>query len=308
VFVNRLWANFFGRGLVTTPENFGQQGAAPTNPDLLDWLARDFVAPADGSAGWNIKRLCRSIVLSATYAQDSRCGPALRELDPENDLLARGPRHRLSAEQIRDLALAGSGLLDRRMGGPPVSPYQPGEDLWREANQMSPPYRQSAGKDLYRRSLYSVWKRTVPLPNMLTFDAPTREVCSVSRGRTNTPLQALVLLNDVQFVEAARALAADVANAYANVNDQLGEAFLRLTGRPPDSTELELLMGIDEDQRKLFETSSEPPGLSRRRQDASKFLGLGDSKPPVTIDPAHLAALTVACQAILNLDATIYKR
>jgi hypothetical protein len=308
VFVNRLWANFFGRGLVTTPENFGQQGAAPTNPELLDWLARDFVAPADGSAGWNIKRLCRSIVLSATYAQDSRCEPALRELDPENDLLARGPRHRLSAEQIRDLALAGSGLLDRRMGGPPVSPYQPGEDLWREANQMSPPYRQSAGKDLYRRSLYSVWKRTVPLPNMLTFDAPTREVCTVSRGRTNTPLQALVLLNDVQFVEAARALAADVANAYANVDDQIGEAFLRLTGRPPDSTELELLMGVYDDQRKLFETNSEPPGSPGRSQDAAKFLGLGDTKPPATIEPAHLAALTVACQAILNLDATIYKR
>jgi hypothetical protein len=303
VFVNRLWANFFGRGLVTTPENFGQQGAAPTNPELLDWLARDFV-----DHNWSIKRLCRSIVLSATYAQDSRCEPAQRELDPENDLLARGPRHRLSAEQIRDLALAGSGLLDRRMGGPPVSPYQPGEDLWREANQMSPPYRQSAGKDLHRRSLYSVWKRTVPLPNMLTFDAPTREVCAVSRGRTNTPLQALVLLNDVQFVEAARALAADVANAYANVNDQLGEAFLRLTGRPPDSTELELLLGIYEDQRKLFETSSEPPGLPQRSQDAAKFLGLGDAKPPATIDPAHLAALTVACQAILNLDATIYKR
>ena len=137
----------------------------------------------------------------------------MRERDPENQLLARGPSHRLSAEQIRDVALAASGLLDRRMGGPPVSPYQPGGDLWREANTMSPAYQQSTGRDLYRRSLYSVWKRTTPLPNMLAFDAPSREVCTVSRGRTNTPLQALVLLNDVQFVEAARALATNVTQS-----------------------------------------------------------------------------------------------
>ena len=144
------------------------------------------------------------IVLSATYRQDSRCAPELRERDPENQLLARGPSRRFRPKQIRDVALAASGLLDRRMGGPPVSPYQPGGDLWREANTMSPAYQQSTGKDLYRRSLYSVWKRTAPLPNMLAFDAATREVCTVARGRTNTPLQALVLLNDVQFVEAAR--------------------------------------------------------------------------------------------------------
>ncbi len=205
VAVNRVWTNFFGRGLVTTPENFGRQGAAPTHPALLDWLARDFVTPASGDPGWDLKRMCRMIATSATYQQDSRCAPALRERDPENDLLARGPSRRLSAEQIRDLALAASGLLDRKMGGPPVSPYQPGGDLWRETNTMSPAYHQSTGKDLYRRSLYSVWKRTAPLPNMLAFDAVTREVCTVSRGRTNTPLQALVLLNDVQFVEAARA-------------------------------------------------------------------------------------------------------
>ncbi len=203
VFVNRLWANFFGRGLVTTPENFGQQGALPTNPELLDWLARDFI-----DHGWDIKRLCRMIVLSATFRQDSRADGELRARDPENQLLARGPSRRYRAKQIRDVALAAGGLLDRRMGGPPVSPYQPGEDLWRETNTMSPAYHQSTGKDLYRRSLYSVWKRTTPLPNMLAFDAPTREVCTVARGRTNTPLQALVLLNDVQFVEAARGLAA----------------------------------------------------------------------------------------------------
>ncbi len=295
VFVNRLWANFFGRGLVTTPENFGRQGATPTHPELLDWLARDFV-----NYGWDIKRLCRSVVLSATYRQDSRCEPALRERDPENQLLARGPSHRLSAEQIRDVALAASGLLNRGIGGPPVSPYQPGGDLWRETNPMTPAYQQSTGRDLYRRSLYSVWKRTVPLPNMLVFDATTREVCTVARGRTNTPLQALVLLNDVQFVESARALAVAVSNADDDVGEQIRAAFLRLTGRHPDTAELDLLAELYAEQRKLFENAAE--------QDASKFIRLGDLKPDEKIDPAHLAALTVACQAILNLDATIYDR
>jgi hypothetical protein len=295
VIVNRLWATFFGRGLVATPENFGRQGAAPTNPALLDWLARDFV-----DQGWDIKRLCRSIVLSATYRQDSRCDPALRERDPENDLLARGPSHRLSAEQIRDVALAASGLIDRRMGGPPVSPYQPGEDLWREANAMAPAYRQSTGRDLFRRSLYSVWKRTVPLPNMLSFDAPTREICTVSRSRTNTPLQALVLLNDVQFVEAARALAATVSRAHADVGEQIRQAFLRLTGRFPESAELDLLLDLYHDQRELFGRAAE--------QEAARFIRLGDSGPDESMEPVHLAALTVVCQAILNLDATIFQR
>jgi hypothetical protein len=295
VFVNRLWANFFGRPLVTTPENFGRQGATPTNPELLDWLARDFV-----EHGWDIKRLCRSIVLSATYRQDSRCGQELRERDPENALLARGPSRRLSAEQTRDLALAASGLLERRPGGPPVSPYQAGGDLWRETNTMSPAYQQSVGKDLYRRSLYSVWKRTAPLPNMLAFDATTREVCTVSRGRTNTPLQALVLLNDVQFVESARALAEAVSRDETRPDRQIGAAFLRLAGREPDVMEQNLLRDLYHEQRELF--------LDTTQQDASKFIELGESPPDVELDPKHLAALTVVCQAILNLDAAIYER
>lgn len=295
VFVNRLWANFFGRGLVATPENFGRQGTAPTHPELLDWLARDFI-----NHGWDIKRLCRQIVLSATYRQDSRVSPELRERDPENHLLARGPSRRLSAEQIRDLALAASDLLERRLGGPPVSPYQPGGDLWREANGMSPAYHQSVGKDLYRRSIYSVWKRTVPLPNMMAFDATTREVCVVSRARTNTPLQALVLLNDVQFVEAARALATAVSHAHAAVPDQIKEAFLRLTGRAPDAVELDLLSGIYDGQQKLFADKSD--------QDAAKFTADGELKADANLPPADLAALTVTCQAIFNLDATVYER
>jgi hypothetical protein len=295
VFVNRMWARFFGRGLVTTPENFGQQGALPTHPELLDWLSRDFV-----DHGWDIKRLCRTVVLSATYRQDSRCASELRERDLENLLLARGPSRRLSAEQIRDVALAASGLLDRKMGGPPVSPYQPGGDLWREANTMSPAYQQSTGRDLYRRSLYSVWKRTTPLPNMMAFDAPSREVCTVARGRTNTPLQALVLLNDVQFVEAARALAANVSKPNTQLPSQIEEAFLRLTGRYPDTTERNLLVDLYNEQATLFADKSQ--------QNPASFTKLGDSKLDPKLDSAHVAALAVVCQTILNLDATIFER
>ena len=294
VFVNRLWANFFGRGLVITPENFGQQGALPTHPELLDWLARDFIYH-----DWDVKRLCRTIVLSATYQQDSRCAPELRDKDPENQLLARGPSHRLSGEQIRDVGLAASGLLDRRMGGPPVSPYQPGEDLWREANTMSPAYHQSTGKDLHRRSLYSVWKRTSPLPNMQAFDAPSREVCSVARGRTNTPLQALVLLNDVQFVEAARGIATTISQNQLDLKSQIDEAFLRLTARHPDAAELALLTDLYNEQLTLFADAAQQP---------SHFLKVGEAQPESKLTPPNLAALTVVCQAILNLDATIFER
>jgi hypothetical protein len=295
VFVNRVWANFFGRGLVATPENFGRQGALPTHPELLDWLARDFV-----DHGWDIKRLCRQILQSATYQQDSRLRPELREQDPENLLLARGPSRRLSAEQIRDVSLAASGLLNAEMGGPPVSPYQPGEDLWRESNVMSPAYHQSVGESLYRRSIYSVWKRTAPLPNMSVFDSPTREVCVVSRGSTSTPLQALVLLNDVQFVEAARGLAQSVARAQKQIDDQIAEAFLRLTGRTPDARETKLLRQVYDTQHALFADGSV--------QDPQAYLEHGDSKVDAELAPADLAALAATCQVILNLDATIYNR
>jgi hypothetical protein len=243
--------------------------------------------------------LCRQIVLSATYQQDSRRRPELAERDPENLLLARGPSRRLSAEQIRDLALAASGLLDRQIGGPPVSPYQPGEDLWRESNAMSPPYQQSTGKALHRRSLYSVWKRTAPLPNMLAFDAGTREACTVSRSRTNTPLQALVLLNDVQFVEAARALAADVLQRHDDLDAQLGEAFLRLTGRDASAGEFQLLREVFTEQRDLFASGE---------QDAETFLAIGETRLDSPLPAADLAALAATCQAIINLDATIYER
>jgi hypothetical protein len=224
----------------------------------------------------------------------------LHDVDPENHLLARGPSRRLSAEQIRDTALSASGLMESTMGGPPVSPYQPGGDLWRESNEMSPAYKQSIGKALYRRSLYSVWKRTAPLPNMSTFDSPTREVCVVSRGRTSTPLQALVLLNDVQFVEAARALAVSVSKGESDASQQITAAFLRLTGRAPDAKELSVLQQVYHEQRELFD--------DRATQDPTKYLGLGESKNDSRLEPADLAALAATCQVILNLDATIYER
>lgn len=296
VFVNRLWANFFGRGLSATLDNFGRQGSAPSHPELLDWLARDFV-----NHGWDVKRLCRLIVGSATYQQDSRVSKELHERDPDNLLLARGPSRRLSAEQIRDLALAASELLSTTQGGPPVYPYQPGQDLWREANSMSPAYTQSTGEGLRRRSLYSVWKRTAPLPNMLVFDATSREVCTISRGRTNTPLQALVLLNDVQFVEASRALAMAVAKKHAAHQDRLREAFLRLTGREPDDREQTLLAELYQEQLANFNDAA-------GAEAAAKLLAIGETALDDSLPAADLAALTVACQAILNLDATIYER
>jgi hypothetical protein len=292
VFVNRLWANFFGHGFVRTPENFGLQGSLPSHPELLDRLSRDFI---DG--GWDIKALCRRIVLSRTYRQDSVRRPDLAGRDPENVLLARGPSHRLSAEQIRDLALGASGLLDPTAGGPPVSPYQPGGDLWRESNGMSPAYRQSTGKALHRRSLYSVWKRTAPLPNMLAFDAGTRETCTVARSRTNTPLQALVLLNDVQFVEAARALAQAV---HADpVAAEIESAFLRLTGRPPRPEETRILEGLHASEMQRFKDQPEA---------AKQLIAHGESKPDPAIPADRLAASTSVCLAILNLDAATWKR
>ncbi|GAA5508954.1 DUF1553 domain-containing protein [Novipirellula caenicola] len=292
VAVNRLWGNFFTAPLVRTPENFGSQGDLPTHPKLLDWLARDFI-----EHGWDVKRFCKNIVLSATYRQDSAAAPVQIEADPTNQFLARGPSHRLAAEQIRDLALTASGLLNDELGGPPVSPYQPGVDLWKESNGMSPPYQQSVGKALYRRSLYSVWKRTAPLPNMMAFDTTTREVCTVKRSRTNTPLQALVLLNDIQFIEASRVLAQRLLKDHADA--PLDTAFLRLTGREPDALERTILQKLYADEQQFYR---ENPSA------ATELLSVGEAKLANDVAPIQLAALTNVCQAILNLDATIWKR
>ena len=199
VAVNRWWQAFFGRGIVATPEDFGSQGQLPSHPELLDWLARTLI-----DSGWDVKRLIRVIVTSATYRQSSDTSSELLARDPENILFARGPRFRLPAEMIRDGALAASGLLVDTIGGPPVKPFQP-PGLWEEKSGLT--YQRDAGAGSHRRSLYTFWKRTSPPPAMLTFDATTREVCAVKRQTTATPLQALVLLNDPQYVEAAGALA-----------------------------------------------------------------------------------------------------
>jgi hypothetical protein len=294
VIVNRYWQMLFGRGLVATPENFGAQGAPPTHPELLDWLARDFI-----NSGWKTKALLRKIVLSATYRQDSVLRQDLRERDPENLLLARGPSQRLPAEMIRDTALAASGLLDARAGGPPVSPYQPG-DLWRESNEMSPAYHQSIGNDLYRRSLYTVWKRTAPMPNMTAFDTPSREVCVLKRSPTGTPQQAFVLLNDIQFVEAARELAQKMlTDGGKSESEQIAFVFRHLTARNPEPRETKILVELFEDARKRFKEEPER---------ATKLIKVGDKKPESTLDTTELAAATEVAQAILNLDATVWKR
>ncbi len=294
VIVNRLWQNFYGAGLVRTPENFGLQGDLPTHLQLLDWLARDLI-----ENGWDIKRFCRNLVLSATYRQDSTVTQQLQALDPENRLLARGPSSRLAAEQIRDLALTASGLLNHKQGGPPVSPYQAGGDLWRESNTMSPPYQQSVGKALYRRSLYSVWKRTAPLPNMMAFDATSREVCTVKRSHTNTPLQALVLLNDVQFVEAARELAGKVIFNHGTDEERIASAFLAFTGRKPDNIEQDLLVRLLNEERVYY---------SSNRTEASQLVQFGDLEWERDVSEVEAAAMTVVCQVILNLDVTVWKR
>ncbi|XAL98341.1 DUF1553 domain-containing protein [Phycisphaeraceae bacterium D3-23] len=293
VAVNRLWQVCFGVGLVATPENFGLQGAWPTHPELLDSLARDFIA-----SGWDTKAMLRRIVLSATYRQDSAGNPRSYEQDPENLLHARGPSGRLSAEMIRDTALAAAGLIDLRLGGPPVSPYQP-TNFWREANSMSPGYRQSVGGDLYRRSLYTVWKRTAPMPNMMAFDAPGREVCIASRSETNTPLQALVLLNDVQFVEACRVLAERTLAMESDDAAGITRMFQRVAGRAPDPREHEILLALLADARAHY---------AERPEDAALLRAQGTFATDDALDTIEVAAWTIVAQGVLNYDAAVWKR
>jgi hypothetical protein len=291
VAVNRFWQQFFGRGLVTTPEDFGSQGQPPTHPDLLDWLAVEF-----RTQGWDVKRLCRLIATSATYRQSSVASPALVSRDPANLLLARGPAHRLSAEQIRDQALAVSGLLVPRIGGPSVKPWQP-PGLWRDSGTPGGEYVPDSGEGRHRRSLYTFWKRTAPPPNMLAFDAPNREVCTVRREPTATPLQALVLLNDPQFLEAARALARNLAAAHPTDDTALARAAFRAaTSRLPSDVEAGILRRLFDEQRAHFAT---------RPEAAAQLLSEeGRPAPP----DARLAAATALAGAVLNHDEFVMKR
>ena len=297
VAVNRYWQIFFGHGIVKTVEDFGSQGDQPFHPELLDWLAQEFVR-----SGWNVKAMHRLIVTSATYRQSSKATPLLLEKDPENRLLARGPRHRLQAELIRDNALAISGLLDQRIGGPSVKPYQP-TGLWEEMafgdgfSEQS--YVQSKGADLYRRSMYTFWKRTVPPATLATFDAPDREKCVARRAVTNTPLQALILLNDPTYVEAARVLAQRaLREGGRDVNGRLGWIINRAVGRRATAAEIRVLRELLVRQQARYR---------RDKQAAGALVRVGDSKPDPSLDQAELAAWTIVSSTVLNLDETITK-
>ena len=306
VTVNRFWQAFFGTGLVKTAEDFGSQGELPSHPALLDWLAAEFVAPeSPRTPAWDVKALVRLIVTSATYRQSSVVTPELAANDPENRLLARGPRVRLPAEFIRDQALAISGLLDPEIGGRSVSPYQP-PGLWEElasradgANWTAQVYVQGHGKDLYRRTLYTFWMRTSPPPSLMTFDAPDRETCTVRRARTNTPLQALVLLNDPTYVEAARKLAERMmTEGGATTDDRIGFAFRLATARMPSPKEQEVLRRVFDDELSVFRKDP---------RAAAKLLSVGESPRNSRLDAAELAAWTTVAGVILNLDETVTK-
>ncbi|MEX2307418.1 MAG: PSD1 and planctomycete cytochrome C domain-containing protein [Pirellulales bacterium] len=311
VFVNRVWQMLFGSGLVPTTADFGAQGQYPSHPALLDWLAVDFM-----ENGWDVKRLVRQIVTSTTYRQSSHVGEFLRNSqpsvgdtrlrdllarDPTNRLLARGPRFRLPAEFIRDSALKVSGLLVDRLGGPSVNPYTPG-DLWREISHYgSTPataqtFVQDHGEKLYRRSLYTYWKRTVPPPNMVAFDAPNRETCIVARPSTTTPLQALVLLNDVQFVEAARAFAERIIARSEHDADRLRWAFAECVSRPPTDDEFVVLTGALARERTRY---------AANEAAAREFLANGESPRNEIIPAPEHAAWSQIAALLLNLSETV---
>ncbi len=295
VTVNRYWQQLLGAGLVRTPGDFGVQGEMPTHPELLDWLASEFVR-----TGWDVKRLVRLVVTSRTYRQDSVTPPALLERDPENRLLARGPRLRLDAEVLRDQALALSGLLNPAIGGPPVRPYQPA-NIWEPVafgGSNTKTYVQDKGAALYRRSVYTFWKRTAPAPAMATFDAPARETFCVGRARSNTPLQALALMNDVQQFEAARALAERLLLRTSSDGERLKLAFRTVTARAPDGVELKLLADTLSTHRAHYAGHTEA---------ASQVIANGESKPSATLPVAEFAAWTMVANLLLNLDETIVR-
>jgi hypothetical protein len=289
--VNRFWQMYFGTGIVKTVEDFGSQGEAPSNQDLLDWLATEFTRTR-----WDIKAIQKTIVMSATYRQTSKAPQDLIQKDPENRLLARGPRTRLAAQTVRDQALAMAGLLVNKVGGPSVKPYQP-PGLWEELADET--YVQEHGDNLYRRSLYTFWRRTMPPPSMANFDASSREAHVVRQNVTNTPLQALNLMNDVQFLEAARMMAERVMKAGGvRPEERIAYAFRLATGRLPNANERDLLLKFFTFQRDAFVAR---PG------DAVKYLAQGERRRDETLNPTELAAYATLSSFILNLDETITK-
>ena len=292
VAVNRYWSLLFGKGIVKSVSDFGTQGAWPTHPELLDWLATDFV-----KNGWNIKRTLKQIVMSATYRQTSKLNRELYTKDPENLLLARGPRFRLQGEFVRDNALAVSGLLVDKAGGPGVRPYQP-PGLWNEVSLSgNVRFRQDSGENLYRKSMYTYWKRSAPAPSMTIFDAPTREKCMVERPRTNTPLQALVTMNDPQFTEAARNLAQRmIKEGGKTAQERVTFGYRLVASRQPKPIVANILLAAYNEELENFKKNAEA---------ANKLLGIGASKRDETIGVAEHAAWTIVASMLLNLDEVI---
>jgi Protein of unknown function (DUF1553) len=293
VAVNRYWAQLFGAGLVETEEDFGTQGEPPSHPELLDWLAVRY-----RESGWDTKALLRLIVTSATYRQSSRARPELLEKDPRNRLLARAPRIRLEAEMVRDQALALSGLLSRKVGGPSIFPPQPA-GLWQAAFNGERTWATSKGEDRYRRGLYVFWRRTVPYPSMAAFDAPSREICSIRRVRTNTPLQSFVTLNDPVYVEAAQALARRiVSEGGADVASRVRYGLSLCQCRPPRPEQVEPLVALYAAE------------LERYRKDraAAQWLATDPIGPlPAGMEAADLAAWTAVANVLMNLDSVLSK-
>ena len=292
VTVNRFWQMLFGTGLVKTVEDFGSQGEWPIQQDVLDWLAVEFM-----ESGWNVKHVLKTIVMSATYRQSSNAPAELLQRDPENRLLARGPRMRLAPEMVRDQALAASGLLVERVGGPSVKPYQPA-GLWQELSFGGRGYVQDKGEGLYRRSLYTYWKRTVAPPSMINFDSPNREVCTVRETRTNTPLQALDLMNNVTYVEAARKLAERMIASAGKPAERISFAYRAVLGRSATAAETGVLLKA----LSRFESEYRDDPFAAR-----EYLSSGDSKPPPAIEYPELAAYAAVASIVLNLDEAVTK-
>ena len=294
VIVNRFWQLFFGKGLVSTPEDFGNQGALPTHPELLDWLAVYFK-----KEDWDIKKLAKTIVLSATYRQDATMSNQSLQLDSNNKWLSRGPTQKLTAEMLRDQALVASDLYYEKVGGKWVKPYQP-PGIWKElANQIGEnKYRPSSGKNLYRRSLYGYWKRTIPPPSMLTFDAAERAECTVKRQQTSTPLQSLALLNDPMYIAASRKLAEQLLVNQTAIEAIIESAFYRIVSRAIDAEEAKLLLSIYEKELERFKAND---------GQAKELLAIGATANRQDLNQASLAALTVVNNAIFNLDEAKYK-
>jgi Protein of unknown function (DUF1553)/Protein of unknown function (DUF1549)/Concanavalin A-like lectin/glucanases superfamily/Planctomycete cytochrome C len=284
VAVNRYWQLMFGRGLVLTPEDFGSQGSNPSHPALLDWLARDFI-----NSGWNLHHLLKQIALSATYAQDTVVDPATRLKDPENLTYSRSAPRRLTGEMVRDASLAASGLLVKKVGGPPTRPY--------ELSAGFEPATPDTGEGVYRRSLYTLWKRNSPAPVMATFGVPKRDVCSVKRTTSSSPLQALVVLNGPQFIEAARVLASQLLTKHGpDAAVWIDDAFVRLVSRKPDAGERELLVKLHQQHRAMFRATPE---------DAAALIANGQTPPPPAADPVELASATLIVNALMNLSEAL---